>query len=189
MAVKEAILVSVHIGSRDDMSKQPCDSISAELDGFEGDKHRGYSRVCWEGDTEPEGTIRRNNRQWSGMSQEELDEIQDALDLERPLTPEDFGVNVCIKGIEEFSKLPKGTKLLFPSGAVLAIEDYNPPCTEMADKLIDLYSTRSGGAVSRREFLIESKRKRGVVGVVDVPGVITTGDRIIVKPYKAPKLA
>ena len=148
MADKEAILVSVHIGTRDDMSKQPCDSINAELDGFEGDKHRGYSRICYEGDTEPEGTVRRNNRQWSGMSLEELQDIQEALDLERPLTAEDFGVNVCIKGIEQFSRLAKGTKLLFPSGAVLAVEDYNPPCTEMADKLIDLYATRSAAISS-----------------------------------------
>ena len=189
MKREEATLVSVHIGTRDDMSKQPCSSVKAELDGLEGDNHRGFSRVCYEGDTEPVGTVRRNNRQWSGISLQELEEIREALDLERPLTAEDLGVNVCISGIERFSKLPKGTKLVFPSGAVLAVEDYNPPCTEMGDKIARLYMTRSGEPVTRKQFLIESKQKRGVVGVVDVPGVLNAGDRIVVKIYNAPKFA
>ena len=30
----EVTLISVHIGTRDDMSKQPCESANAELDGF-----------------------------------------------------------------------------------------------------------------------------------------------------------
>ena len=41
----------------------------------------------------------------------------------------------CVEGIPEFSLLPKGTKLLFPSGAVLLVEGYNPPCAEMGLKL------------------------------------------------------
>ncbi len=188
MVTKEATLVSVHIGTRDDMSKQACASVEVKLDGFDGDKHRGHSRVCYEGDTEPEGTVRRNNRQWSGMSQQELEEIRQALDLERPLAPEDLGVNICISGVELFSNLAKGTRLEFPSGAVLTVEDYNPPCTEMADKIAGIYRTRSGESITRRQFLIEAKRKRGVVGVVDVPGVINTGDRIFVKTYTAPDL-
>ncbi len=185
----EVTLISVHIGTRDDMSKQPCESANAELDGFVGDKHRGYSRVCWDGDTEPEGTVRRNNRQWSGMSLEELEEIRTALDLDQALSPEDLGVNVCISGVENFSQLPKGSKLVFPSGATLVVEDYNPPCTDMGDKIASLYMNRSGEPVTRKQFLIESKKKRGVVGVIDVPGVINTGERIVVKKYKAPEIA
>ena len=38
-----SILVSPHIGMRDDMNKQPCDSGVAEPDGFVGDKHRRFS--------------------------------------------------------------------------------------------------------------------------------------------------
>ena len=189
MKVQEAVLVSVHIGTRDDMSKQRCHSASAELDGFDGDKHRGYSRVCYEGDSEPEGTVRRNNRQWSGMSLEELEEIREALNLDRPISPEDLGVNLCIQGIEEFSKLPKGTKLVFPSGATFVIEDYNPPCTEMGDKIANLYVNRAGEPLTRKQYLIAAKRKRGVVGVIDVPGEIATGDQVLVKPYSAPNLA
>ncbi len=183
-----ATLVSLHIGTRDDMSKQSCDSVIAELDGFVGDRHRGFSRVCWEGGTEPEGTVLRNNRQWSGVSEKELTEIQEALELDRALTAEDLGANICIRGIEGFSSLPKGSKLVFPSRAVLVVEDYNPPCTDMGDKIARLYAKKSGEPLTRKQFLIEAKKKRGVVGSIDVPGEIYSDDEITVKIYSAPKL-
>lgn len=189
MRAIEANLVSILIGFQEDMSKQPCHSVNAQLDGFEGDKHRGYSRVCYEGDTEPCGTVRRNNRQWSAVSLEELKEIQEELDLARPLLPGDLGVNLCIEGVDGFSRLTKGSRLVFPSGATLMVEDYNPPCTEMGDKIAKMYVNRAGEPLSRKQFLIAAKRKRGLVGVVDVPGIITTGDKIMIKPYSPPKLA
>ena len=188
MKGQKATLISVSIGTSDDMAKHVREYVMADLDGFVDDKHRGFSRVCYEGDTEPVGTVRRNNRQWSGMSQEEAKEIQEALNLDQPLLPVDLGVNVFVEGIRDFSKLPKGSKLVFPSGAVLVVEDFNPPCTYMADKIVSRYVTRSGKPLTRRRFLIEAKRKRGVVGVVDVPGKICSGDVIDVKRYKSPKL-
>ena len=64
-------LVSVHIGEDGELAKIAQSIVQAELDGFIGDRHRGFSRVAYEGDTEPEGTVRRNNRQWTGVSVEE----------------------------------------------------------------------------------------------------------------------
>ena len=188
MKEQKATLISVSIGTGDDMAKHVREGVMADLEGFVDDKHRGFSRVCYEGDTEPAGTVRRNNRQWSGMSQEEVREIEEALNLDQRLLPGDFGVNIFVEGIKDFSKLPKGSKLVFPSGAVLVVEDFNPPCTHIADKIVSLYRTRSGTPLTRRQFLIEAKRKRGVVGVVDVPGKICSGDLIDVKRYKSPKL-
>ena len=188
MKDQKAKLISVSIGTGGDMAKHVREYVMADLEGFVDDRHRGFSRVCYDGDTEPAGTVRRNNRQWSGMSQEEAREIQEALNLDQRLLPGDFGVNVFVEGIKDFSKLPKGSKLAFPSGAVLVVEDFNPPCTHIADKIVSLYRTRSGTLLTRRQFLIEAKRKRGVVGVVDVPGKICSGDLIDVKRYKSPKL-
>ncbi len=37
-------LVSVHIGKEDEFEKIAQTSVQAELDGFVGDRHRGYSR-------------------------------------------------------------------------------------------------------------------------------------------------
>ena len=40
-------LVSVHTGNNEDLSKDAQASVKAELDGFVGDKHRGFTRVAW----------------------------------------------------------------------------------------------------------------------------------------------
>ena len=184
----KATLISVSTKTDEDMAWRARKNVVADFEGFVDDVHRGPSRVCYEGDTEPAGTVRRNNRQWSGMSQEEAREIEEALNLAHPLVPADLGINVFVEGIKDFSKLPKGSKLVFPSGAVLVVEDFNPPCTHMADKIVSRCSTVSGKSLTRRRVLIEAKRKRGVVGVVDVPGKICSGDSIVVKRYKSPKL-
>ncbi len=67
---------SVNLGLKGDLGKEPCAFLQAELDGFVGDRHRSYSRQTWAGDKQAEGTKRRNERQWSAVSVEELAEIQ-----------------------------------------------------------------------------------------------------------------
>ena len=54
---------SVQVGaSGDDLSKQACASLQAELDGFVGDRHRSAARQNWEGEKQSEGIIRHNER-------------------------------------------------------------------------------------------------------------------------------
>ncbi len=121
-------VVSVHSGSNDDMSKDEQPSIQVELDGVVGDAHRSFSRECWSGDKQTKGTVRRNERQWSAVSNEELSDIADAMDLADALTPTELGANLCISGIAQLSRLPKGTILKFPSGAELVVvEVYETP--------------------------------------------------------------
>ena len=43
-------VVSLHKGGKEDLSKLPCDSLKAEIDGFAGDKHQGPVRKTWEGE-------------------------------------------------------------------------------------------------------------------------------------------
>lgn len=179
---------SIHIGTREDMSKQLVSTITAQLDGFAGDNHQGVSRVAYEHDSDPAGTVRRNDRQWSAVSVEELDAMTAALELQKPLTAEDLGANLCIAGIPDFSKLPRGSRLKFESGAILMVESYNPPCSDMAEKISSLYSTTNGSAVTPRQFIIASKKQRGVVGVVDVAGEIRQGDEMVLEFYLPPKL-
>jgi hypothetical protein len=181
-------LVSVHIGKENDLAKIAQSSVQAELDGFVGDRHKGFSRVAYEGDTEPPGTVRRNNRQWSGVSVEELVMIQERMELSEPLSAETVGANICVTGIPDFSRLAKGTRLIFPSGATLIVEDYNPPCTDMSEKIAALHTTKSGEPIGRMAFCKHAKRIRGVVGSIDVPGVIKSGDEVAVQIYKAPRL-
>lgn len=186
MTQLKARVVSVHAGSNDDMSKEEHASIELELDGIVGDAHRSYVRKAWAGDKQPEGTVRRNERQWSAVSVEELAAIQESMDLTHAPTPTELGANLCLSGIRDLSRLPKGTLLKFPSGVELIVEEYNPPCHDMGKKLAATHTTRSGKALSSTAFSKAAKLSRGLVGVVEVSGVITAGDEVQIDLYATP---
>jgi hypothetical protein len=180
-------LQSLNLGSSDtDLSKIPCESLQAELDGFVGDRHGSNQRQCWAGDKQPESTIRRNERQWSAMSMEELTRIEQAMDLKEPLSAAHLGVNLCFSGIKDFSLLAKGSLLKFPSGAELLVEEYNPPCIEMGHKIASLYTSNSGIPLVDTDFTKAAAFCRGLVGVVEVAGIINAGDAVTVIPYREP---
>lgn len=181
-----AHVVSVQAGSDDDPGHEECSTLEVELDGIVGDHHRSFERSAYSGDKQPEGTIRRNERQWSAVSVEELDEIKSIMDLTEPPTAACLGANLCLSGVKELSRLPKGTFLKFPSGAVLQVEDYNPPCHYMSKKVASLYTTHSGEPLSSTAFSKASKLIRGVVGVVEVAGTISAGDEVTVELYETP---
>jgi hypothetical protein len=56
----------------------------------------------------------------------------------------------------------------------------------MGAQIAAAHTTRSGKPVAGRMFPRYAKRLRGVVGVVDVPGRIEVGDRVIVQVYEPP---
>jgi hypothetical protein len=91
-----------------------------------------------------------------------------------------------LSGLKELSRLPKGTLLKFPSGAELIVEEYNPPCHDMGKKVASKYKSRSGGPLSSTAFSKAAKLTRGVVGVVDVAGTVSTGDEVAVEIYETP---
>lgn len=182
----EATVVSVHAGSNADLSKEQHPSITVELDGIVGDRHRSYTRKAWEGDKQPEGTVRRNERQWSAVSVEELLDIESQMDLAEPLTATSLGANLLLSGIPQLSTLPKGTLLKFPSGVELMVEEYNPPCRDMGEKLARLHTTRSGRPLVFSEFSKAAKLTRGIVGVVEAAGSINSGDEVTVEIYETP---
>ena len=182
-------VASVHISNNGDMSKESTETIQAEFDGIVADKHRSYMRGAYEGESVPAGTVRRNDRQWSAVSLEELAKIQEAMELENTLTAATLAANLCFEGITNFSQLPKGSQLCFPSGAILMVEDYNPPCSYMSEKIAEIHTTTSGQPPKRLAFVKAAKRLRGLVGVVDVVGAINEGDKIIVKVFDSSRLS
>lgn len=179
-------VVSVHAGSTDDLSKEEHPTIQVELDGVAGDRHRSFERTAWSGDKQPSGTRRRNERQWSAVSAEELAEIAAAMDLREPVSAARVGANLCLAGVTQLSRLPKGTLLKFPSGAELVVEEYNPPCRDLGALVMREHRTRSGKALSSTAFSKAAKLTRGVVGVVEVPGAISAGDEVTVEIYESP---
>jgi MOSC domain-containing protein YiiM len=108
------------------------------------------------------------------------------MDLSEPLTATSLGANLCLSGLRELSRLPKGTLLKFPSGAELIVEEYNPPCHDMGKKLASRHTTRSGEPLSSTAFSKAAKLTRGVVGVVEVAGTISAGDEVTAEIYEAP---
>ena len=183
-----ATLVSVNIGKTIEFVKDSIGSAQAELDGFEGDKHRSYMRGAYEGESYPAGTVRRNDRQWSAVSSEELSEISKKMNLQKPLTAQELGANLCFIGVPNLSQLPKGTKLLFPSGAALIVEEYNPPCHDMSEQISKSHITASGETPGRLDFLKAAKKLRGLIGVIDVAGLIIEGDEVQIKIYDAERM-
>lgn len=181
-----ATVLSVHSGSNDDLSKEAHSVIHVGLDGVEGDRHRSYQRSTWEGDKQPQGTMRRNERQWSAVSAEELADISAAMDLAESLTAECLGANLCLAGVSQLSRLPKGTLLKFPSGAELVVEEFNPPCHDMSKKVASMYATRSGEPLASTAFSKAAKLTRGVVGVVEAAGAIKAGDEVTIEIYETP---
>lgn len=186
MEILTATVVSVHAGGRDLVEKPEQASIRVELDGIVGDRHRGHARKAWVGDKQPKGTLRRNERHWSAVSYEELQQITRTMDLRYPLLPSTLAANLCIQGIPEFSRLPKGTLLKFPSGAELCVEEYNPPCHDMGKELAATQETHSGEPLSTTEFSNAARLTRGLVGVVEVPGEIFPVDPVEVVVYAHP---
>jgi len=174
------LVVSVHTGGNKDLSKDEQSSIRVELDGIDGCAHRGYVRKCWDGDKQAKGSPRRNERQWSAVSVEELAEIATAMGIDGPITPASVGANLSLEGIPELSRLPKGTLLKFPSGAELSVEEYNPPCKYMGEEQATLHG------VSATAFPRAAALKRGIVGVVEAAGEISAGDQVEVTVYETP---
>ena len=182
-------VASVHISNNRGMSIESTKTIQVEFDGIVADKHRSYMRGTYEGESVPAGTVRRNDRQWSAVSVEELAKIQEVMELESTLTATTLNANLCFEGIPNFSQLPKGSQLCFPSGAILMVEDYNPPCSYMSEKIAKTHTTKSGQPPKRLAFVKAAKRVRGLVGVVDVVGKINAGDEVIVKVFDSSRLS
>lgn len=96
------------------------------------------------------------------------------------------GANLCVAGVSQFSRLPKGSLLQFPSGAELIVEEFNHPCHDMGKAIAEAYATRSGRPLESTAFSRAAKLTRGLVGVVEVAGRINAGDQITVQVYEPP---
>jgi len=164
----------------------PGEAIGAEAvaaldvthEGIPGDRHAGFTRpadvrVPWFKRGEPI----QNERQVSIVSVEELAVIAGNLGIDE-LRPEWFGANLAVEGLPDFSFIPRGTRLFFPSGAVLAVTDQNAPC-RITGAEVEKHCAGQDGLALR--FSAAAKRLRGVVAYVDRPGTIRSGEEFHVR--------
>ena len=146
--------MSALLGAPGTLRKDNQTELEFTFDGIVGDRHRGLTREAWAlTDKQPEGTERRNERQWSAVAQEDLDVVSDKLSLVTPLGAGDVAVNLSIEGVPGFSRLPRGTTLTFAGGAVLMVEEYNPPCSRMSHFVAEQYPTCSEEPLAGTDFI------------------------------------
>ena len=181
-------VASLFLGDSGTLSKTAQSSLKFAFDGIVGDRHRGLTRKAWEQtDKQPGGTERRNERQWSAVAQEDLDKVSQALSLAKPLSAGDVAVNLSVSGIPDFSRLPRGTIFNFEGGVVLMVEEYNPPCSRMSQHIAEGHEAAMGAPLGEADFIEASKFSRGLVGVVEVPGVVSVGEGVSIAPEVLPK--
>ena len=155
--------------------------VRATFEGLEGDTHRGLTRRS---DVRvphyPRGTIIRNTRQVSILSEEELAEVAARLEIPRIL-PAWVGANLELRGIPNLTMLPPSTRIFFPDDAVLVVDAENMPCVGPGNAIQEHYPDVPKLA---QRFPKAAMHKRGVVGWVEREGYINDGDsvRVLLPP-------
>jgi hypothetical protein len=153
----------------------PVESVAVNFEGFAGDKHSGLTKSS-DGRTKfyPRGTIIRNNRQISIVSDEEIISIAADLGIEK-LLPEWMGANLLLIGIPHLTGLKANTRLFFESGTVLLITSDNLPCATLSKEIVSHYPE----CIDLSDNIIKTSiNRRGVVAVVELPGQIKKGDEV-----------
>jgi hypothetical protein len=135
----------------------------------------------------PKGMESFNVRQWSAVSQEELDETAKLMGIPS-IDHGLLGENLIVSGIPKFTRLPPGTQFFFkgPNGelrsTILFVYGENAPCHIPGDAIQARHKDKQGLKTS---FIKNAKHRRGLVGFVVGSGFIKEGDTIFAEiPYQ-----
>ena len=164
-----------HTPSPEDFQTAALEELALGFQGIEGDRHAGFTRLS--GGREPwypRGTEMCNERQISILAPDELAEI--ARRMEIPvLKAEWIGGNIAVSGIPRLSLLPPRTRLVFEGGTVIRVDGDNAPCRFAGAAIAGHNPGREGLDLL---FPQKARRLRGLVGYIEKPGTITTGERV-----------
>lgn len=150
-------------------------NVELEFGGMRGDRHFGVSaRADARQPMYPRGTEILNRRQITIVSEEECQKIADDLGIEYIL-PEWLGANLLVNGFPELSKLPMGSRILFPNGTGLICMGENQPCIFPGQEIQKHYE---GTPKLAANFVRAGHKRRGIVCAVECPGEIFEGDEL-----------
>ncbi len=150
----------------------PVTSLALCWEGIAGDRHSGLTAKSGVRQKHhPKGTEIRNARQLSLVSEEELEEIATALGVPA-VDWRAIGANLCVRGISKWTQLAPSSRLLFESGACVVIDGENEPCRGPGRKLQKRFPN---DATIDTRFVKAAWKRRGLVGWVERPGVISVG--------------
>lgn len=152
----------------------PVDHVKVRYSGFEGEAHGGLTRAsCSRVKLQYEpGTEIRNTRQISILSEEELRQVAENMEVDR-LEPEWVGANLLISGIPHLTLIPPSSRLLFSGGVSLVVDMENGPCKYPGEIIEEHYPGRG------KLFPKAAYHLRGVTAWVEREGIISTGDEVI----------
>ena len=168
-------VVSTHIWPSDMPIPVPVDSLDLDWGGPVGDRHHGelMESGTRQAKAFPRGTLIRNHRQISIVDSGELDRIAAAMGIPR-IDPGVIADNICTEGIDALTALPRMTRLVFASGAVIMLGGPNAPCTIAGGMLERVYGSRP------ESFPKAAWGLRGVTGWMEHPGTVRPGDAVTV---------
>jgi hypothetical protein len=151
------------------------DKILVHLAGIAGDRHYGYTFPSnGRFPMYPRRTEIANSRQVSIISTEEMQAVSELLGLTEIL-PEWMGANLIFSGIPALTYLPPSTRLTFQQGAVIIVHGENDPCINVGRIVQAQFPDRQGLDAALVKAAIH---RRGVVGWIEHPGMISPGDRV-----------
>ncbi|MCF6303637.1 MAG: molybdenum cofactor sulfurase [Devosiaceae bacterium] len=160
---------------------QAVEALTLTFEGIPGDRHSGLARLS--NSREPwykKGTQMRNEQQLSMLSGEEMGAVAQDLKIER-LEPEWIGGNILFSGIANFSQLPPRTLLMFEGGVTVRVDGDRGPCKIAGRALADQFENREDLVFA---FPKTAKYRRGLVGWVEVPGVIKPGEIVTARIWE-----
>ena len=149
------------------------DRIAATFEGPVGEAHGGATRPSCSRVTSqhPRGTLIRNVRQFSILSEEELAATALKMGLDG-LDPALLGATMVLRGLPDLTHLPPSARLQGPDGATLVVDMENRPCMLPARPIED----RHEGFGAR--FKAAAVGRRGVTAWVEREGSFSRGDTL-----------
>jgi len=151
----------------------PVERVEGRFEGLVGEAHGGLTRPsCARVQAQyARGTPIRNTRQISIVSEEELAVIAETMGIPR-LAPEWLGVNIVLRGIPDFTRIPPASRLICDGGAALAVDMENKPCLIPARE-IDREHPGQG-----KLFKEAARVRRGVTAWIEREGDLRLGDQL-----------
>lgn len=142
-------------------------------EGLTGDCHTSLTLETHGRQPEyPRGTKIINQRQISLLSEEELGATAKELGIEKVDITWLAG-NLLVSGIENFSTLPFGSRMIFAGEVVLVCGGENLPCSQPAKVTQAQYPHIVDVA---RNFVKAAMHRRGMIAWVEHPGVMHRGE-------------
>ncbi len=151
----------------------PVDEMQLSFAGLTGESRAGLVRASCSRVSQqyPKGTLIRNTRQLSVVSEEELAQIAAGMGIDR-LDPAWISASLVLRGLPDVSHLPPSSRLIAPSGVSLVVDMENRPC-HLPARVIDEDLPGVG-----RSFKAAAKGLRGGTMWVEAEGTLRLGDTL-----------